>query len=125
MPISIVAAILSPYVALELAITLPDTNVVHATKLAERLRSKIEHISIKHNLGTIKFTIGIGISCFDEQAASSNLLVNNADAALYAALYAAKGAGRNKVKVFQAYKGSRYRRRRNCAISHAWWMESL
>lgn len=80
----------------EFSIILPDTNVTHATTLAERIRVAIENISIANNLGTIRFTVSIGISCFDENNVDSKLLVNNADAALYAA----KGAGRNRVTVY-------------------------
>ena len=80
----------------EFAIILPDTNVAHASTLAERIRKAVEDTSIVHNLGTIRFTVSIGISCYDENNMDSKLLVNNADAALYAA----KGAGRNQVTVY-------------------------
>lgn len=80
----------------EFAIILPETTIDDAKIIAERFRSSVENISIEHDLGAIEFTVSIGIACFDEQSKNSQLIVNNADAALYAA----KGAGRNQVKVF-------------------------
>lgn len=80
----------------EFAIILPETTIDCAKIIAERFRRSVEDISIAHELGTIKFTVSIGIACFDEQSKNSKRIVNNADAALYAA----KGAGRNQVKVF-------------------------
>lgn len=80
----------------EFAIILPETTIDCAKIIAERFRSAVEKISVEHELGTIKFTVSIGIACFDVQSKNSKLIVNNADAALYAA----KGAGRNQVKVF-------------------------
>lgn len=80
----------------EFAIILPETNIDEAKIIAERFRSAVEQISIEHDLGAIKFTVSIGIAGFDELSSNSKLIVNNADAALYAA----KGAGRNQVKVF-------------------------
>lgn len=80
----------------EFAIILPGTNIVDAVNLAERCRSAMECTSVVHNLGTIKFTVSVGIASFDQQSPNSENIVRNADAALYAA----KGAGRNRVNVF-------------------------
>ena len=81
----------------EFAVILPDTSLEHATKLAERLRIEMENTEVKHNLGTIKFTVSIGISCYNEESVDAKFLVNNADKALYEA----KGAGRNQVRIFE------------------------
>ena len=80
----------------EFAVILPETNIVDAVTLAERFRSAMEYTSVSNNLGTIKFTVSVGIACFDQQRSNSRSIVKNADAALYAA----KGAGRNRVNVF-------------------------
>lgn len=82
----------------EFALILPDTNTIDALGLAERLRSAVENITIANELGDIKFTISIGIARFDEQDATTKSIYKHADAALYEA----KGSGRNRVKVYGA-----------------------
>lgn len=82
----------------EFAIILPDTATNEAYSLAERIRSAIDSSSVEHNLGTIKFTVSIGIASLDEQNTDPKIIVNNADAALYTA----KGAGRNRVHIYNA-----------------------
>jgi len=81
----------------EFAILLPNTNLPGAKKLAEQIRKvvasqKIVRKSTREQLGTV--TISIGVSQYRIGETDENFIAR-ADAALYAA----KNAGRNCVKV--------------------------
>jgi diguanylate cyclase (GGDEF)-like protein/PAS domain S-box-containing protein len=80
----------------EFVVVLPETPLLKAEELAERLRKQIEdtHFSINNN-EDINLTVSIGISTFPEHAETSHELLEIADAAMYAA----KAAGRNYVKI--------------------------
>ena len=80
----------------EFVIVLPETPLLKAEELAERLRKKIADtdFSIKDN-EDINLTVSIGIATFPEHAESSHELIRVVDAAMYTA----KAEGRNKVKI--------------------------
>ena len=78
----------------EFIIILPETNIVHAKELAERLRQKIANalFPIAKNKN-IQLTTSIGIATFHDHAKTGHSLLEMADTAMYAA----KNAGRNQV----------------------------
>ncbi|MCX8130020.1 MAG: GGDEF domain-containing protein [Clostridia bacterium] len=79
----------------EFIILFPHTKLDEAYEKVESLRQKISHASIKDNLVTASVTVSFGIACYPENASMENELVRYADDALYEA----KKAGRNCVKI--------------------------
>jgi len=79
----------------EFALLLPDADVGAAIEVAERLRRKVEELRIVHAQAPAGFvTISIGVASLEpKRQQDSQLLVEAADAALYAA----KRRGRNLV----------------------------
>ncbi len=76
---------------------LPETDIVGASIVAEKLRAEIEAASIKVGEIEIKITVSIGISCFDatkKDDPSTDQLISAADNALYKA----KENGRNRIE---------------------------
>jgi len=83
----------------EFLVLLTHTRCSDAAIVAERLRSKVEAMSIRHDQQTIRCTISIGLACIDsntEESQATNLL-EHADQALYTA----KESGRNQVCIYQ------------------------
>jgi diguanylate cyclase (GGDEF)-like protein len=82
----------------EFVIVLPETDPAGAQFVAQRLRQAVE--SAKFFAGSPshieRLTISIGISIFGRDASFKQDLIENADAALYAA----KHAGRNRVMLY-------------------------
>ena len=78
----------------EFLIILPETEVKNAQLLAERLRSRIEEVVVQSGNESIKITVSLGIAGVNEsiKTVSTEQLL----AAVDAALYAAKDAGRNQ-----------------------------
>ncbi|RCX12973.1 diguanylate cyclase with GAF sensor [Anaerobacterium chartisolvens] len=79
----------------EFIILFPRTSTEEAYEKVEALRKKINQHSIKDNLVTACVTVSFGIACFPESAVTESEFIRKADDALYAA----KNAGRNCVKV--------------------------
>jgi diguanylate cyclase (GGDEF)-like protein len=77
----------------EFAATLPDTDLVGALEVAERLRQAVEERQIEIENGTVSMTVSIGVAVISEQTTEYEQLLKQADDALYRA----KEAGRNKV----------------------------
>jgi diguanylate cyclase (GGDEF)-like protein len=80
----------------ELAVVLPQTDAAGAALLAERMRVAIEdlHVPRVGGGGTIGVTASFGVASLPLNALDRNELIAAADAALYAA----KGAGKNRVE---------------------------
>jgi diguanylate cyclase (GGDEF)-like protein len=80
----------------EFAILLPETDRVEAIEVAERLRVAIADAKVPMENGLpIQFTVSIGVSSLATKDDNLDVLLNQADKALYAA----KETGRNKVCV--------------------------
>jgi diguanylate cyclase (GGDEF)-like protein len=77
----------------EFLILLPDTDSEGALDTAEKLRAAIETIDVPQVDRTI--TASLGVATYPTDALDSDTLVRMADRALYAA----KGAGRNRVEL--------------------------
>ncbi|CAE6692562.1 hypothetical protein R69927_00444 [Paraburkholderia domus] len=78
----------------EFAVLLPDTDETGAGVIAEKIRSAVQALELRHVASSHHvLTISIGIACTGSQVfATSRALVNAADEALYEA----KDAGRNR-----------------------------
>lgn len=74
-----------------------NTDTATATKIAERLRKRVQALTSKYRDHTIKVTISIGISSLNLDKPNLDRLVLRADEALYAS----KQNGRNQVSVWQ------------------------
>ena len=79
----------------EFVVFLPNTSVVTAKCVAERIRSVIESTVFPNNL---RVTISAGVATQDDPLGRIDFLLKNADDALYQA----KREGRNKVIVYSA-----------------------
>jgi diguanylate cyclase (GGDEF)-like protein len=86
--------ILARYGGDEFVILLPETNLNHATELAERLRGMIESQSIQIGEMLFQMTISIGVTGIRDESVKMEDFLKNVDQALYAA----KEAGRNTVR---------------------------
>jgi diguanylate cyclase (GGDEF)-like protein len=82
----------------EIAVLLPQTTERGAAELAERLRSSLETRPLLYQGEQIHVTASFGVSTYPVPVPYGDWLVLAADKALYKA----KGAGRNCVKVIQA-----------------------
>ena len=85
----------------EFLIVLPNTNLVEAQEIAERLRSIIEETALGEKDGKpIRVQASLGIACYSgrpgEEISQEQLLVQADEA-----LYKAKEGGRNQVAVFR------------------------
>lgn len=84
----------------EFIILLPHTGYGAAREIAERLRAKLSQISVtrSHDSGpesAVRVTVSIGVACLAESRRDLDDLIAAADAALYYA----KEAGRNQVRM--------------------------
>ena len=79
----------------EFVVFLPNTSVVTAECVAERIRSVIESTVFPNNL---RVTVSAGVATQEDPLGGIDFLLKNADDALYQA----KGEGRNKVIVYSA-----------------------
>jgi diguanylate cyclase (GGDEF)-like protein len=80
----------------ELAVILPQTDAAGAELLAERMRVAVEALQVRRvaGRGTLRVTASFGVAAVPESARDRAGLIAAADAALYAA----KRAGKNRVK---------------------------
>jgi diguanylate cyclase (GGDEF)-like protein/PAS domain S-box-containing protein len=78
----------------EFAAVLPETGIEIATEVAERLRQVISSSEVVLTDGNkIQFTVSIGIAAFIDENSNIDMLLSEADKALYRA----KQSGRNRV----------------------------
>jgi diguanylate cyclase (GGDEF)-like protein len=80
----------------EMAVVLPQTDLVGATQLAERMRVAIESLNVQRldGGGVLPITASFGVASFPGEALEKTGLIAAADAALYRA----KRGGRNRVE---------------------------
>jgi diguanylate cyclase (GGDEF)-like protein len=90
-----VADTIGRYGGEEFIILLPETNLEQAGLLAERLRLAIGGAPIPTTVGALAATISIGVASLNPSLPNLDALIKAADDAMYAA----KQAGRNQVKV--------------------------
>lgn len=79
----------------EFVVLLPDTPLEAARQVAERLRESVERIDLSDIAPDLRITVSIGVSLLRPQDDDVRDVIDRADAALYRA----KGAGRNRVEV--------------------------
>jgi len=79
----------------EFAVLLPDTDLLQAKTVAERVRSAIEATTIRRDELEFQVTISIGITATQHEEKLEDL-IDKADQALYQA----KELGRNRIEVF-------------------------
>lgn len=82
----------------EMAILLPQTDARGAREVAERLRKRVEALSVRTNAGEARVTASFGVAEYAARAGEPERVVERADQALYAA----KRNGRNRVEVSAA-----------------------
>jgi two-component system, cell cycle response regulator len=92
--------IISRYGGEEFCVILPETDIKEAAAVAERLREAIASSQLVTKEGVVKVTGSLGVASLGMCEAEIKKLINCADKALYEA----KKAGRNQVKVFQPVK---------------------
>jgi diguanylate cyclase (GGDEF)-like protein/PAS domain S-box-containing protein len=80
----------------EFVILAIESDIKGACEMAERLRAAVEKIAIPFEGEIIHFTISMGISEINPCTRTIHELISQADSALYQA----KGAGRNCVRIF-------------------------
>jgi diguanylate cyclase (GGDEF)-like protein len=84
----------------EFAVLLPDTGIVAALEIAERVRAAIAEVTLP---GTdVPVTVSVGVAGFPDHASTLERLERLADAALYVA----KRQGRNRVELASVEAGS-------------------
>jgi len=80
----------------EFVVVLPETAIDDAATISEKLRSAVEHVSVRARDGSpIAVTISVGITGGRGRTLRPEVLLRGADAAMYAA----KALGRNQVAV--------------------------
>jgi diguanylate cyclase (GGDEF)-like protein len=80
----------------EFVIVMPGSSPDEALAAAERLREAAEELSfVVPGIGRVPLTISLGVACSDHMPLSGQDLLRSADIALYEA----KHAGRNRVRV--------------------------
>jgi diguanylate cyclase (GGDEF)-like protein len=79
----------------EFAVLLPESDVEGARNAAERLRQCVAESPVETARGRLSVTISLGVVAIAEDFPDLAALLDRADAAMYAA----KKAGRNRVKI--------------------------
>jgi diguanylate cyclase (GGDEF)-like protein len=80
----------------EFAVVLPATDLDQAISVAERLRERVMRIDLSRWLGDRRITVSIGVATSVPTRDTISIMLRRADGALYAA----KDAGRNCVRVY-------------------------
>jgi diguanylate cyclase (GGDEF)-like protein len=88
--------ILGRYGGEEFVVVLPETNLISAGTVAERVCRLIGDEPVETDKGPVSVTVSIGVAPLDEDCQSFDALLERADQALYAA----KEKGRNQVAVW-------------------------
>ncbi|HSE84115.1 MAG TPA: diguanylate cyclase, partial [Thermodesulfobacteriota bacterium] len=82
----------------EFAIILPNTDEKGAKIVAEKIRKKVEKLSLKFKGEEINITLSLGIAVYPEHSSNKESLIEKADRALYEA----KRGGRNRVVLYES-----------------------
>lgn len=82
----------------EFTVILPNTDAEGAAILAERLRKEVEESEIIYDGQKIPVTISIGVTLLTDNIENHEMLLNQADTALYYC----KENGRNQIKLFDS-----------------------
>jgi diguanylate cyclase (GGDEF)-like protein len=87
--------LLARYGGEEFAVVLPETGVVGAAQLAERMRLAVESLHLSHEGSSVApyVTVSLGVAEGEPKRQSPEELIGRADQALYRA----KSAGRNRL----------------------------
>lgn len=80
----------------EFAIILEDSDENGGREMAERIRKKVEALSLHKDNNTVTMTISSGLAAFPEDGDKKSQLIDHSDQALYHA----KASGRNCIKVW-------------------------
>lgn len=88
--------LLGRYGGEEFVALLPETDLAGGRRIAERLRQVVEQTVIDTGEEPVTITLSLGVAELDEKCADLETLIERADQALYAA----KQAGRNRVRVW-------------------------
>ncbi len=80
----------------EFAIILEDSDEYGGLEMAERIRKKVEALSLHQNNNTVNITISLGLAAFPDDGDKKSLLIDHANQALYKA----KTSGRNCIKAW-------------------------
>jgi diguanylate cyclase (GGDEF)-like protein len=83
----------------ELLLVMPGLAMDRPSLPVERLREAINEMPVTYQTSRIRVAASIGVAWLDPQADVAESLLNRSDAALYAA----KGSGRNRVQYAQSY----------------------
>jgi diguanylate cyclase (GGDEF)-like protein len=75
-------------------VLLPETDLVRALEIAQRLKVAVEELTLQSGDQTVQITISQGVAQATKAMPDLNSLVNLADEALYQA----KAAGRNRIQ---------------------------
>jgi diguanylate cyclase (GGDEF)-like protein len=95
--------IVTRYGGEEFIVLLPGINADHASQLAEKVKERIESMTIDHQGKKVGTTISAGIvCCVPDFNTISDSIISRADQALYIA----KQGGRNRVAVYTPTSGS-------------------
>jgi diguanylate cyclase (GGDEF)-like protein/PAS domain S-box-containing protein len=80
----------------EFAVMLPETGLHEAAEIAERLRENVARAEVVLEAGLpLRITISVGVATLQEKCTNLDILLNQADKALYQA----KEGGRNRVYI--------------------------
>jgi diguanylate cyclase (GGDEF)-like protein len=89
--------ILGRYGGEEFVVFLPETDLLTAYKVAERLCRVADRLRIPTEKGSVKITVSVGVAGYEQGIPGLEALVDCADKALYAA----KRSGRNRAVSYQ------------------------
>ncbi len=75
----------------EFVLILPKTDLEHAKLIAERLCKDLAKLTVTTDIGHLKFSVSIGVSSLSKQVHNIEILLSEADKALYQAKHQGKG----------------------------------
>jgi diguanylate cyclase (GGDEF)-like protein/PAS domain S-box-containing protein len=97
--------VLARYGGEEFLILMPETDSEASLLMAERLRKEIENMEVTTSQGSCSITVSMGIASYEKFSAPPpgiDILIDRADQALYEA----KNAGRNCIKLWHELENS-------------------